>query len=82
LERREEMLRALADGRSVVFDLSAVSRIDTAGLQLLLTFVLNMRSEGRAVTYCGASAPVLQGARLAGLSVKLELPNEVTPASA
>jgi ABC-type transporter Mla MlaB component len=74
-ERREELLRALEDGLPVAIDLSEVARIDTAGLQLLLAFVLDMRRNGRAVKCVAASAPVLQGARLAGICELLGLPS-------
>jgi ABC-type transporter Mla MlaB component len=74
-ERREELLRALEDGLPAVIDVSEVVRIDTAGLQLLLAFVLDMRRNGRAVKWVAASAPVLQGARLAGMCELLGLPS-------
>jgi phospholipid transport system transporter-binding protein len=72
-ERREALQRALEDGLPVVIDVSEVARIDTAGLQLLLAFVLDMRRNGRAVKCVAASAPVLQGARLAGICELLGL---------
>jgi anti-anti-sigma factor len=74
-ERREQLLRALEDGLPVILDLSDVTRIDTAGLQLLLVFVLDMRRNGRAMQCVAASAPVLQGARLAGICELLGLPS-------
>jgi anti-anti-sigma factor len=79
-ERREELLRALEDGLPVTIDLSGVSRIDTAGLQLLVSFVLNMRREDRVVTLAAVSAPVVEGARLAGLTALLELQTGSTDA--
>jgi anti-anti-sigma regulatory factor len=74
-ERREELLRALEDGVPVVLDTSGVSRIDTAGLQLLLSFVLTMQRDRRPVTCAAASAAVIEGARLAGLGELLGLAN-------
>jgi ABC-type transporter Mla MlaB component len=74
-ERREELQRALEDGLPVEIDVSEVARIDTAGLQLLLAFVLDMRRNGRSAKCVAASAPVLQGARLAGISDFLGLPS-------
>ena len=71
-ERREELLRALEDGLPVALDLSAVERIDTAGLQLVTAFVLDMRRSGREVRVA-ASAAVQKSARLAGLSALLGL---------
>jgi anti-anti-sigma regulatory factor len=67
------LLRALEDGVPVTIDLSAVSRIDTAGLQLLVSFALNMRREDRVVTFAAVSAAVVEGARLAGLTALLDL---------
>jgi phospholipid transport system transporter-binding protein len=74
-ERREQLLRALEDGLPVMLDLSDVTRIDTAGLQLLLVFVLDMRRNGRDVRCAAASEPVYQGARLAGIRELLGLPS-------
>jgi anti-anti-sigma regulatory factor len=70
-ERREQLLRAFEDGLPVVIDMSGVSRIDTAGLQLVLSFVVAMRGEGRRISYDGVSAPVREAARLAGVGALL-----------
>jgi ABC-type transporter Mla MlaB component len=45
-----------------------VSRIDTAGLQLLLSFVLDMQRRGRNVLLRDAPEAVLQSARVAGIA--------------
>lgn len=70
-ERREQLLRAFEDGLPVVLDLSGVSRIDTAGLQLVLAFVVAMRGEGRRVSYDGVSRAVQDAARFAGVGALL-----------
>jgi anti-anti-sigma factor len=72
-ERREQLLRTLEDGLPVVIDMSDVSRIDTAGLQLMLAFVVGMRGEGRGVSYAAVSQPVREAARLAGMGALLGL---------
>ena len=61
------MLRALEDGTAIDLDLSAVSRMDTAGLQLLLVFVLEMRRQNRGVNVSAASEMVKQCATSAGV---------------
>jgi len=71
---REQLLHALdAKTDGVELDLSGVTRIDTAGLQLLLAFVLEMRGRGRRVVLSRPSASLVQSARLAGLFDLLSL---------
>jgi anti-anti-sigma regulatory factor len=70
-ERREQLLRAFENGLPVVIDMSGVSRIDTAGLQLVLSFVVTMRGEGRGVSYDAVPPIVREAARLAGLGALL-----------
>lgn len=70
-ERREALLRAVEDGLPIVVDVSGVTRIDTAGLQLLLAFVLDMRRQGRSVTWSSVPSVLSDGARLAGIGALL-----------
>jgi ABC-type transporter Mla MlaB component len=63
----ELLLRALEDGTAIELDLSAVSRMDTAGLQLILVFVLDMKRQGRTVSVSAASETVKQCATSAGV---------------
>jgi ABC-type transporter Mla MlaB component len=70
-ERREVLLRAVEDGMSVVVDVSGVTRIDTAGLQLLLAFAFDMRRQGRVVMWSGVPSALREGARLAGITALL-----------
>ncbi|MET0391143.1 MAG: STAS domain-containing protein [Polyangiales bacterium] len=67
------MLDDSSHGQPVEIDLSGVSRIDTAGVQLLLGFVLDMRRRGRNVVLLRASEPVLHAAQLAGVGSSLGL---------
>ena len=55
------LLEQLELGRDVILDASAVSKIDTAGLQLLVAFVRQLRSSGRTLQWDGAT-PELQRA--------------------
>lgn len=69
--QHEQLLGVLDEGLPVELDLSGVSRIDTAGLQLLLAFVLEMRRRDRKLTLSGPSDAVLTGAKLAGIGTLL-----------
>lgn len=66
-EHHEQLLRALEDGSPVELDLTGVARMDTAGLQLVLAFVLEMKRQNRAVAITSASDVVRQSARSAGV---------------
>lgn len=72
---RQQLLRALGDKASLAvhLDLSGVTRIDTAGLQMLLAFVLEMRRQNRPLALLRPSEILAQSARLAGLSELLGL---------
>jgi ABC-type transporter Mla MlaB component len=69
----EQLLRALEDGAAVELDLTEITRMDTAGLQLLLVFVSSMKREGRGVRVLGASETVKQCATSAGVTELLGL---------
>ena len=69
----EQLLRALEDGAAVELDLAQVSRMDTAGLQLLLVFVFAMKRQGRSVSILAASESVKQCAMSAGVTELLGL---------
>jgi len=73
---KSDLVRLLADSRTATLDVSAVQRIDTAGLQLLAAFVRDRRTSGRQMRWRGR-APALQAAAdLLGLRGMLELPGE------
>ena len=69
----EQMLRAFEDGAAVELDLTQVTRMDTAGLQLILVFVLDMKRQGRGVSVLAASETVKQCAMSAGVTELLGL---------
>jgi anti-anti-sigma factor len=72
-EHHEQLLRALEDGVTVELDLSGISMMDTAGLQLVLAFVLEMRRQNRAVVIAAASDVVRQSAKSSGVGELLGL---------
>jgi anti-anti-sigma regulatory factor len=81
-DRKSELAEALSAGSDVALDLSALSRIDTAGLQLLAAFVLELGQRGHFVHWRGVSNIVIEGARVMGLGGLLGLPPaaaETTP---
>ena len=71
----KQRLAALIDEPlAVTLDITALQRIDTAGLQLITAFVRARAGHGRTVEWQG-SAPVLAtAARLLGLTSLLQLP--------
>jgi anti-anti-sigma regulatory factor len=73
-ERKSELAEALQADADVALDLRALSRIDTAGLQLLAAFVLELGQRGHVVHWRGVSNIVIEGARVTGLGGLLGLP--------
>lgn len=73
---KSELARRLDDSAPVTVDVSALQRIDTAGLQLLAAFVRDRRTAGRAVTWRGRASALEAAAGLLGLRDMLELPRE------
>jgi len=68
--------RRLQQSEPVTLDVSALQRIDTAGLQLLAAFVRDRRTAGRAVAWRGRASALETAAVLLGLHAMLELPGE------
>jgi len=58
----------------VVIDGSGVERIDTAGLQMLLSFVKHQAGRGKRVQWTGASPDLVRGSQLLGIAGMLALP--------
>jgi len=61
-------------GDAVTVAGGAVTRIDTAGLQLLAAFALHERSAGRPLQWHSASAELRAASARIGLSALLQLP--------
>jgi len=72
-QQHEQLLRALEHGTAVELDLTAVSGIDTAGLQMLLAFVLESKRQGQGVSIRAASETVKKCAMSAGVTELLGL---------
>ena len=74
---KSDLAKLLDDSGVVTLDVSAVQRIDTAGLQVITTFVQERESQGRQVQWRGTAHALVAAAKLLGLSSFLKLP---TPA--
>jgi ABC-type transporter Mla MlaB component len=70
-EHHEQLLRALEEGAGVELDMAGISRMDTAGIQLVLAFVLEMKQQSRDVVIAAASDVVRQSAKSAGVAEML-----------
>ena len=68
------LAKLLDDEGVVALDISAVQRIDTAGLQVIATFVRERDSHGRQVEWRGEAPALTAAARLLGLTSLLKLP--------
>jgi phospholipid transport system transporter-binding protein len=73
---KAELARRLDESGPVTMDVTALQRIDTAGLQLLAAFVRDRRTAGRSVAWRGRAAALEAAASLLGLNGMLELPHE------
>ncbi len=75
------LAKLLEEPEPVTLDISAVQRVDTAGLQVIATFVRERESQGRQVQWLGEAAALANAARLLGLDTLLKLPtSEPAPA--
>jgi ABC-type transporter Mla MlaB component len=74
---KSELARRLPEPEPVTVDVSALQRIDTAGLQLLAAFVRDRRTAGHVVAWRGRACALEAAAGLLGLRAMLELPGEV-----
>lgn len=69
----EELESALTEGVDIVFDGSHVQRCDTAGLQTLLAFKLELDKHRHSLSWKDASETLTQVATLLGLETMLGL---------
>ncbi len=67
-EWREKMMAELAQDSELVIDASALKRIDTAGMQLLLAVVKDATVKGCSVQWSGVSDILSQSAHWLGMS--------------
>jgi anti-anti-sigma regulatory factor len=68
------LAKLLEETGTVTLDISAVQRIDTAGLQVIAAFVRERESHGRQVQWRGEAPALANAARLLGLGALLKLP--------
>jgi phospholipid transport system transporter-binding protein len=67
----EEGRREFAAVESIVVDLSAVDRVDSAGVALLVSWVRDTRGRGAAIRFVNMPAQILDIARVCGVDVIL-----------
>lgn len=67
-------LRKALDASQIVLDGTAVDRVDTAALQLLVVFQREAQKRERQVQWAGVSAPLQDAAGQLGLAQVLALP--------
>lgn len=77
---REQMLEALAAGTEVEVDLSGVSEIDSAGLQLMVAAKREAAVRAQNLHFIGHSAAVFDALELSRLSGQLGDPLLIDPA--
>lgn len=65
---QKQLAKVLADRACVTLDFSAVKRCDTAGMQVLATFIRERREGGRDVELASMSENFLATVKLLGLS--------------
>jgi ABC-type transporter Mla MlaB component len=71
----KERLAGLVDRpQTVTLDVSALQRIDTAGLQVITAFVLERATNGRPVEWQGTAPVLATAAQLLGLTFIFKLP--------
>jgi ABC-type transporter Mla MlaB component len=71
---KESLASLLDEPQPITLDITALQRIDTAGLQVLTAFVRERTAHGRTVEWRGASPALTSAAQLLGLTSLLELP--------
>jgi len=76
------LTKLLDDSGVVTLDVSAVQRIDTAGLQVIATFIRERESHGRQVEWRGTAPALAAAAKLLGLTSFLKLPTSMQPSAA
>jgi anti-anti-sigma regulatory factor len=67
------LAKLLDESDVVTLDIAAVQRIDTAGLQVIATFIRERESHGRQVQWRGHAPAMTAAAKLLGLDGLLKL---------
>jgi len=71
---KQSLASLLDEPRPITLDITALQRIDTAGLQLLAAFVRERAGHDRAVEWQGTAPALTSAAQLLGLTTLLGLP--------
>jgi ABC-type transporter Mla MlaB component len=74
LSLKERLAGLLEEPEAVTLDISALQRIDTAGMQVITAFVRERTGHGRPVEWLGTAPVLAAAARLLGLTSLLKLP--------
>ncbi|MGC3979916.1 MAG: STAS domain-containing protein [Steroidobacteraceae bacterium] len=73
VEYRQDLLNCL-QAKSVAIDASAVTRIDTAFMQVLLAFARSRAADSQPIAWVNVSAGFVEAAQLLGLQSLLNVP--------
>jgi ABC-type transporter Mla MlaB component len=71
---KESLASLLDEPQPITLDITALQRIDTAGLQVLAAFIRERAGHGRTVTWRGTAPALTSAAQLLGLTSLLGLP--------
>jgi len=71
---KESLARLVDQPQAVTLDVTALQRIDTAGLQVIIAFVRERAGHGRLVEWQGTAPVLATAAHLLGLTSLLKLP--------
>jgi phospholipid transport system transporter-binding protein len=71
---KERLASLLEEPQAVTLDVTALQRIDTAGLQVIIAFIRERAGHGRPVEWQGTAPVLATAAQLLGLTSLLRLP--------
>jgi ABC-type transporter Mla MlaB component len=71
---KESLAGLLDEPQPITLDITALQRIDTAGLQVLTAFIRERAGHGRTVEWRGTAPALTSAAQLLGLTSLLGLP--------
>jgi ABC-type transporter Mla MlaB component len=71
---KESLAGLLDEPLPVTLDITALQRIDTAGLQVITAFIRDRAGHGRTVEWQGTAPAITTAAQLLGLTSLLRLP--------
>ena len=70
------LLQAISVKKPLIFHSNEITRIDTAGLQLLLSFTLELKKNNLSWQWEKPSSTLIKTARILGMSKLLKIPND------